>query len=361
MPLGDGEIIVAAVGHREAMGLVECLLDIITLGFWCCLGPRRHSAVILTNRRIVEVTINQHKGKVPAGLFEKPSLTFFDITVSSLYPGEITAGYVISNGRRVTSGLQTSGGHIVVCDLPQRNISFAQKMQMCHSRQKPLSTEIPHCLPAIIGTHNIGSDAKRNAAATKFLPMLAGEIPLHHFEGGKRWAPCFPLPSTVNRLVNRVYLCSFPSSLFGNVLAGLSCALSLGIRPYNASTEIVITTNTAFFLSVQGNAQSCETSCCSHTENPFFLSWVPIRAVQQLTTEISATGVHQDGVCCHCCLKMQTGKRSSTHTFNLDTHSGFSFPLIETVPNKNWTKNNSYIKTVAICGAVQAAIMEENV
>jgi hypothetical protein len=58
---------------------------------------------------------------------------------------------------------------------------------------------------------------------------------------------------------------------------------------------------------------------------------------------------------------MQTGKRSSTHTFNLDTHSGFSFPLIETVPNKNWTKNSSYIKTVAICGAVQAAIMEENV
>lgn len=354
-------MIIAAVGHREPFGIIECLLDMVTFGVWCCLGPRRHSAVILTNRRIVEVSINQHKGKVPAGLFEKPSLTFFDISISSLYPGEITAGYLNSDSRGVTSGLQTSGGHLVVSHLPQRNVSFAQKMQMCHSRQKSLATELPQCLPPVVGTTHVNFDGKRGAT-TKYLPMLAGEIPLHHYEGGKRWVPCCLLPSTLaDHFVNRVYLCTFPPSCWGGFLSTLSCIFSLGIRPYNSSSEVIITTNTAFYLSVHAHAQTCETFCCSPTETPFFMSWVPIRSVQQLTTTIHANGVHQDGVCCHCCLKMQTAKRSSTHTINLHTHSGFSFPITDTVPNKNWTKSTTYTRTVAIYGAVQAAIMEENV
>lgn len=155
MPLMRDEAVIMAVGQRYQLSPLEWILSIFSLGVYFLARLWRktmmRSALVLTNKRIIEITLTQGKGKFPV------SFRRFRTEIRSYFPGkDITSGYIRNNGIRILSGLQTSAGHLVV-SLPPSAFSIAQRIQMTESRREalPLSTnEIRDTLPKKFdGTH----------------------------------------------------------------------------------------------------------------------------------------------------------------------------------------------------------------
>jgi hypothetical protein len=147
MPLMADEKVIAGVGQSYIISSLEIFLSICTFGCYFLFVLRRkmlmRSALILTTKRIVEIVIFQRKGRFPV------SFGNVDVTVRSLFPGEIKSGFIRGFGERIIAGIQTGRGTLLT-SLPGKNLLFAQRMQMVTSKQHslPLSyNDIKSMLP----------------------------------------------------------------------------------------------------------------------------------------------------------------------------------------------------------------------
>ncbi len=74
------------------------------------------------------------------------------LTMKHYFPGHIKSGYIMSDGKRITSGLDTMGGQLMV-NVPVFQLSFVQKLHMTTSRASPLrELDLNKQLPAMLLT-----------------------------------------------------------------------------------------------------------------------------------------------------------------------------------------------------------------
>ena len=102
--LAPGEELVAAVGQRYTLNWGEIFLACASLGLFYFVRLRikswQRSAIFITNKRIIEMTVNQHKGRIPV------AFTGFRAVVRSYFPGEILSGFIRGTDSQIISSLQ---------------------------------------------------------------------------------------------------------------------------------------------------------------------------------------------------------------------------------------------------------------
>jgi hypothetical protein len=130
--LAQGEELVAAVGQRYKLNWGEIFLSVASFGLFYFVRLRikswQRSAIFLTNKRIIEMTVNQHKGRIPV------AFTGFRAVVRSYFPGDnIQSGFIRGTTNQIISSLQTSAGQITAV-LPRSQLSFAHRMHLTTSR-----------------------------------------------------------------------------------------------------------------------------------------------------------------------------------------------------------------------------------
>jgi hypothetical protein len=91
-PLLKNEQILAVEGQCFRMNCWMWFRSIMSCGYFYCCHVRKHkyerSAIILTNKRVVEMDIFQRAGTIPS------SLANFSVRVRSFLPGSVKAGYI---------------------------------------------------------------------------------------------------------------------------------------------------------------------------------------------------------------------------------------------------------------------------
>jgi hypothetical protein len=74
----------------------DWVLSILTVGYWYCIRVRKkkfsRSAIVVTNKRIIEMVLYQRAGEVPSNLAN------VDVRMTSYYPNKIKSGIFISSG-----------------------------------------------------------------------------------------------------------------------------------------------------------------------------------------------------------------------------------------------------------------------
>jgi hypothetical protein len=96
LTLRPNEEIITTTGQVYKMTCLDWTLAVLTLGYWYCAHIRKRkfarSAIIVTNKRIIEMILYQRAGEVPANLAN------VDVRLSSYYPNKIKSGLFISHG-----------------------------------------------------------------------------------------------------------------------------------------------------------------------------------------------------------------------------------------------------------------------
>lgn len=136
--LAPGEELVAACGQRYKLNCGEIIAACLSLGIYYFIRLRikswQRSAIIITTKRIIEMTVNQHKGRIPV------AFTGFRAVVRSYFLGDsIKSGYIRGTNTQLISSLQTSAGQIIAV-LPRNQLAFAQRMQLTTSRSVGLES-----------------------------------------------------------------------------------------------------------------------------------------------------------------------------------------------------------------------------
>ncbi len=95
------------------MSTFKWFLSIITLGYYYCkyISPMKYdrSALVLTNKRVVDMDIYQRAGTVPTHLAN------FSVKVRSYFPGDVVSGYVSSlNKLNLTASILCEGGKFIL-------------------------------------------------------------------------------------------------------------------------------------------------------------------------------------------------------------------------------------------------------
>ena len=137
LTLAPGEELVAAAGQKYKLNCGEYLLSILTFGVFYFVRLRiktwQRSAIFITNKRIIEMTINQHKGRIPI------AFTGFRAVVRSYFPGEVKSGFIKGTRTQIISSLQTTSGQLTAV-LPRNALAFAHRMQLTTSRSEGLQS-----------------------------------------------------------------------------------------------------------------------------------------------------------------------------------------------------------------------------
>ena len=182
--------------------------------------------------------VTETKGRIPSGLGAGNVLDV-KITIKHYFPGFIKSGYMMGNGKRITSGLDTAGGQLMV-NVPSYQLPFVQKLHMCVSRSaRCTDLNLNENLPKVLlneKRRQIHDEIKRTQPSEKsrnglvanvsgvmqisgknfsilsksdliYLPIFNGETALHKVDGGLSYSPCCSFgggPSSGNRVGERV-------------------------------------------------------------------------------------------------------------------------------------------------------------
>ena len=183
------------------------------------------------------------------------------------------------------------------------------------------------------------------------LPFLFEEDIVNRFTGGIRYAPCCPsnpayyAESCFNtRWVDtkpRSFLCVFSGPLSGARVM-LSQFLTCFKSPLLQRNDGILTTHTMYYVSSGPSP-----------DEPFFLTWVPIKSIKGISTSVKMQGAHpyQNCSCCGAERQAVIQKGSSRYDINIRTDEGFSIPFSFNIPYYNWLEDENYTKMIAVMGA----------
>jgi hypothetical protein len=188
------------------------------------------------------------------------------------------------------------------------------------------------------------------------LPTMFEEEIISRFAGGNKHVPCCPSSPSYycEKLFNTRWVDTKPQGYlfkFTGPLSGLSFAfakcISCFTRPVRRRNDGIVTTHTMYYISSGPSSL-----------DPFFLTWVPIRALKGFTTSVRSYGAHPYANCSCCCYtrKALVKKGGSRYDMQIRTDEGFSMPFSYNIPFHNWLEDEQYTKMVAIMGAVDVRL-----
>jgi len=251
-PMLKDEAIITTLGQVYRLKMMDWVFAVLTLGigYLCCLKKKKlvRSAVVLTNKRIIELSIRQTNGQVPNNLDR------FSVMVTSFFPGTVDSGFLhvhtqsmCFNTYSVQSGLLTDGGKLVITFFsdPKASLPFAQAMHMTTSRERASKFVAWDDMPEAPGT-------KVTDRSLALLPMLPDEkihakltnpaqYHLADFKpccGGRRVVCCFNTYCNCSATpVQKV--CSHEA--IGCCFPWLPYFLTCGLRPFIQNRELYVT------------------------------------------------------------------------------------------------------------------------
>jgi hypothetical protein len=235
------ETIIAAHGELYKMKFKDWLLTILTGGLYYCFSVHHkkynRTGLILTNKRLIAVDLNQRAGRIPVHLSE------FSITIRSYFPGKVQSGWINSENRKdLTTGLLTDAGHIFIDFMVsgQKAIPFMKTLHLSVAREIEYTSL----------NSNIAKSPQLDATDLKFLPLMPGETPIDIIKGKDTWTPFCLVPSSDG--YSTYLLCS--RETLGPFL--FPCVPYLGtlcIRPLKNRRDIVLTGKSLLYFSSERN------------------------------------------------------------------------------------------------------------
>lgn len=362
--LAPGEELVAAIGQKYNLNCGEIVLAILSFGIYYFIRLRikswQRSAIFITTKRIIEMTVNQHKGRIPV------AFTGFRAVVRSYFPGDIDSGFIRGTGSRVISTLMTSSGTIVAT-LPRIHLPFAHRMHLTASRIEPnlqsfegvryrLPERFQFVRPEELEGRGRGMLSDTDLA---LLPSLYEEEIVSRFVGGIKYTPCCPASPVYycERFWNprwvdskpQVYVCTYTSA-FKKIAIFFSMLVTCCFKPVKRRNDAIITTHTMYYVSSGPNPLE-----------PFFLTWVAIKSIKGSSSTVKARGAHPFKNCTCCCIERRAiiAKGSSTYEIQVRTSLGFTLPFSFSIPFHNWLEDENYAKMIAVLGAADVRLIDD--
>jgi len=134
-PMLPGEEVISSLGQLYRLTCVDWLFCLLSLGmYYCCILSKRkslRSALVLTNKRIVELTLHQKSGTVPSNLDN------FSVRVTTFLPGNVSGGYMrVTRQKNLEVGINAAAGpiHISFLAKAQKALPFARSLHLTQSR-----------------------------------------------------------------------------------------------------------------------------------------------------------------------------------------------------------------------------------
>lgn len=418
VPFTEGESVLGHIGQIGTMSGLQKKLNCLSLGlcYWLFNRYRKfeRSAVLLTNKRIIEINIYQRFGTLPEDI---QNSGLFNVEIRSLIPGQILSGYLYHTEESVVeSALHTQGGKISMLMSPSK-VQFGRKMQRVTIRNKPLDVDIklmPSKYQHITNLKEYNSsnkrdietgvatgkqskknikeyslrDAEMDSRSLGNVPLQDNEEIIYRFKGASEWRPCWQ-PAWIENQCSLIcccrpmkpFKCSFATPL-GRCLRPLASFLTCGFRPRKKFPEIVITSTTIYYnASFYSNPpiDMGDKGCVTSIPKGYFVSWIPIRSFDDHEVTVRSHGVFNVGKCTCCGLaSICSGSNSNSGEFDgndaeqsgcilplphcsayseyrmkLGTSEGFSYRFHAIVPDQNWIKNFRLGKMQALLSVVQ--------
>jgi hypothetical protein len=160
----SGEELISALGSKHRATCTDKILSVLSFGLYYCFylkaKQRSHSAIVITTKRIVEIIITGVTSSIYLSIYLSLTLTSLpyslslshtetlgemplDLSVTSLFPGDIANGSIRGAGAVLESSLLCTSGTIIA-SIPKKNSEFAKKMQITNSRSIPIDLKIRH-------------------------------------------------------------------------------------------------------------------------------------------------------------------------------------------------------------------------
>lgn len=360
-----GEKIVATSGQVYRMTKMDWIKSILTCGLYYIFKIRRvkflRSAIVLTNKRIFVLDINQRAGGVPR------TMNNFCVQVTSYFPQKILSGYMTSvNKKQMYVGIATEGGGILF-NLYNRakSASFAKALQLSTCR---LSGSI------VLDGNQSSNAAFMSPEDMDLVPLFSNEKLIDGIQGAFSFeAFCFP-----DRGIQKLCItCCCPNAadngafcskevcgkvVFPWVIYCGTCAL----RPFQLHQDMYVTENTFFLIEKTGNFglggflngfvrgdKPCMKGPCAKTDS-ITIYWLPIKDVQGHNLIVKAEG--RETILRRCCKDSICGKciPLSYNELKLSVTSKFvSFNISDAKKNHNFNKDEKIKKMITTLDTIE--------
>lgn len=274
LPLMVGERIINCNGQVYKMNCLDYFYTITTFGYYYCAYIHykkfSRSALILTNKRIIDIEINQRAGQIPFHLAN------VGIQVRSLFPGNIKSGYFASYGKHhLEAGLETDGGEIFFDFYSGVESSGRDATEFVKALQ--MSTERADSNVQIERTTT--SKNEINQKEMSVLPLLPSETFLGYVKGPNAFLPfCSDRCSLfcANSCVYPPVKNACSRDTLGCCFPWMPYLCSCGLRPFLSTNDIMVTNNSIISYTRIGNKGFCCQPGCCETKESFVVAWSPI-------------------------------------------------------------------------------------
>lgn len=375
LPMMEGEEIIATNGECYMMSCWEWFLTIITFGYYYCKNVRHlkydRSALILTNKRIIDIDIFHRAGEVPWHLAN------FSIKCRSFLPGRVTAGYLLSkDNKNLSSSLLCDGGQLIMTFPSGLDaLPFARATHMsAHRHMTRINLDkgemVRECKSAL-------SQWDLDNA----LPLMPNETLIGSVESPRTWLPycsdvswiggkCLKFVNSWRLICRDRFLC-LSCTPVANACSKEACgccwpygtyAFSCLLRPFQNNDDILMTQSTIFRYTRAGNFGCCAMGDnCMQTKAYFLMSWLPITDMIGQNFDVDAKG---DEKCLtRCCRGNILGRMCcpigmASFTFDVDCRH-INFGIHGEQANKNWNKDPELLAITKTIGQIQIGIEEQ--
>jgi len=232
-------------------------------------------------------------------------------------------------------------------------------------------------------------EAEKDSRALGNMPLHDDEQVIFRFKGSQEWRPCLA-PAWLSQQLYLFFCCTplkpyrcFFTSLFGKCCCRpLSSCLTCGLRPRKKFPEIIVTDTTLYYNAAFYSNPPCDCGAGGYiTSLPvgYFISWIPIRSVDDQEVEMEMRGVFNMGKCGCCGLygcvcpteasadDANKGKNTtvgcnvplphcpvfSSYQMKIGTTEGFAYRLYSILKDHNWTQDYKLAKMQALLGVIQ--------
>jgi len=284
-------------GEVYIMTFMDWVRTILSCGRYYCkeISPKKYdrSALIITNKRIIDVDIFHRAGEIPSHLAN------VSIKSRSFYPHKVLGGYISGGMQSLTVGLNTVPGTLKF-HFPSGldALPFAKALQMSTIRKDAT-------LALEEGSIKKGVSSKLDSFDKNLLPLLEGEKLVSSIEGEETWLPYCKSKSCLrfvnwwrSRCCGPCELCCDCSPV-SNACSKEACyccfpilpyLTSCFLRPFRANDDILLTKTSILRYTRSGNSGICGYADYCLTKDNFLVSWIPITELVGQSLKVTAEG-----------------------------------------------------------------------
>lgn len=374
-PMLKHEEIITTLGQVYRLTIMDWVYCVLTLGiaYLCCLKKKKEvrSAIVLTNKRIIELTIRQKNGQVPNNLDR------FSVLVTSFFPSTVESGFLHLHSQSmcfekysIQSGLLTAGGKIIITFFsdPKAALPFARAMHMTTSRESASKFVSWEDMPEAPGS-------KVADKHLSLLPMLPDENIHAKLTNPAQYAmadfkPCCGGRGITNCYNNYLCFCSNPvqkicsQEAIGCCFPWLPYFLTCGLRPFIQNRELYVTDTAIINFIPVRNYGLCGFRAYSELQCPvgYFqqagevtIVWALISKYKGHKLRVHAEGretwfrrLFKTSICGRCFCPMNTS------TFDVQTKvSGLLFNATGQSFNHDWNADQTLGEAMKVLDFVQ--------